>query len=123
MQLKSSTGPVGVAALALVVAVIALPRAAAAQQPDGKALYLKNCRQCHGATGVPSATNKAKYPKIRDLTDAEVMSKLSEDSVVHVIRHGKAKDMRPFEGKLKDDEMRAIAQYVLTLSANKGKDD
>ena len=107
----------GLAAAATVAAFL-LPRVAAAQA-DGKALYLKNCRQCHGATGVPSATNKAKYPKIRDLTDAEVMSKLSEDSVAHVIRHGKGKDMRPFEDKLKEDEILAIAQYVRTLSANK----
>ncbi len=107
--------------MAIVIAIVSLPHSAAAQAPpsDGKALYLKNCRQCHGAVGVPSATNKAKYPKIRDLTDATFMATLSVDSLVHVIRHGKGKDMRPFEGKLKDAEILAIAQYVRTLPASK----
>ena len=104
--------------VAAAVAALSLPRAGGAQEADGKALYLKNCRQCHGATGVPSATNKAKYPKIRDLTDAEFMAKLSDDSVAHVVKHGKGKDMRPFEGKLTDDQIRAITQYVRTLPAN-----
>ena len=108
---------------AATVAALSLPQLIGAQQVDGKALYLKNCRQCHGATGVPSATSKAKYPKIRDLTDAEFMAKLSEDSVTHVIRHGKGKEMRPFENKLKDEEMHAIAQYVRTLSAGKGTNE
>lgn len=117
MSRKSSSSSFGIAAFTAAVIALVAPRALAAQQPDGRALYLKNCRQCHGATGTPSATNKAKYPKIRDLRNPAVMASIPEDSVMHAIKHGRGKDMRPFEGKLKDDEMHAIAQYVRTLSA------
>src|SRR6266704_3009887 len=79
---------------------------AAAQAPDGKALYEKNCRACHGARGTPPAAlaKQQKIPK----WDAAFLTVRSDDSLVAVMKHG-GKNMKGFAGKLKPDEMTAIA--------------
>ena len=46
------------------------------QEPDGRLLYLKNCRTYHGPAGTPSDENKAKYPKLRALDHAVFMTPL-----------------------------------------------
>ena len=104
--------------LAAAGVVLAAGRAGA-QQADGKALYLKNCRTCHGATGEPSKANLAKYPKIKSLADPEFYRTRSHDSLLVVIKHGvgNGKNMKPFEGKLAEAEMRAIIEYMHTLPA------
>ena len=98
---------------------VGLPLVAA--QADGKMLFLKHCRTCHGATGVPSKQSIAKYKNIHSLADAEFMAKRSDDSIVVVIRKGvnNEKEMKGFDGKLTTDEMRSIAQYARTLSTRK----
>ena len=104
-------------ALALV-ATTAVARAQQQEQPDGKALYLKNCRQCHGTLGVPPKTMKAKFEKLADLSDASFIAKRTDDSLVAVIKRGvnNEKDMKGFSDKLTPAEMLAIAKYVRTLS-------
>ena len=102
--------------------LISLPLAAAtltwasllqAQAPDGKQLYLKNCRSCHGTTGAPTNQAKREHPKIRAL-DAEFLGKLSADSVVAVITNGfgKGDEMKPFKKKMTTEEIHAVAHYV-----------
>lgn len=85
------------------------------QAIDGKKLFLKNCRQCHGATGEPNSENKAKYPKIKSLNDAKFLTSLPDDSILTVMKKGAGKDMKGFGDKLSDEEMRAVLQYVRTL--------
>jgi mono/diheme cytochrome c family protein len=89
------------------------------QEADGRKLYLKNCRQCHSATGDPSAENKAKYPKIKSLNDAVFLASLSDDSVLAVMKKGAGKDMKSFRDKLSDAEMVAVLKYVRTLPKEK----
>jgi len=102
------------AGVALATALAAA--AAAGQEADGRMLYLKNCRQCHGATGVPSPQSRHKYPKIQTLADPAFMSKVSDDSLVAVMKHG-GKEMRSFSEKLSPAEMAAVAKYVRTLAS------
>lgn len=104
-------------ALLVTAGIVLVSGRAAAQQADGKALYLKNCRICHGATGEPSKTNLTKYPKIPNLRDAEFYKTRSHDSLLVVIKRGAGKEMKPFEGKLTEPEMRAIMEYMHTLPA------
>jgi mono/diheme cytochrome c family protein len=86
------------------------------QEPDGKALYLNNCRKCHGATGEPSAQMRKKYKDIKTLADPDMMSKVSDDSMVAVMTNGSGKDMKSFKEKLTPTEMAAVAKYVRTLA-------
>lgn len=89
---------------------------AAAQAPDGKALYLEHCKKCHGVLGVPPKTMQAKYEKIR-FFNAEFAAKVSEDSVVKVLKKGgKTEDMKSFKDMLTPDEMSAVAKYVHELA-------
>ena len=87
------------------------------QEPDGKALYLKNCRKCHGVKGVPSAEARRKYKDIESLADPAFLSKVSDDSMVTVLTNGVNKDMKSFKEKLTPDEMVAVAKFVRTLEA------
>ena len=88
---------------------------AAAQGPDGRTIYLKQCRSCHGATGEPSKTNKAKYPKIKTLADSAFYATRSTDSLTHVVTHGAGKDMKAFADKLTPAEIAAVVAYIQTL--------
>ena len=89
------------------------------QEPDGRLLYLKNCRTCHGATGLPSDENKEKYPKIKALNDAVFLRALSDDSILTVLKKGKGKDMKAWGEKLNPAEMVSVVKYVRTLPTKK----
>ena len=106
------------AILAVTIGGIALIATAGrnAEAPDGKTLYLKNCRQCHGATGTPSSQSLHKYPKIKTLSDAAFRAARSNDSRVAVMKKGAGRYMKYFKDKLTADEMTEIAKYVRTLT-------
>lgn len=92
---------------------------AALQGADGRVLYLKNCRQCHSATGQPSSETKAKYSKIKSLNDSALLAKMSDDSIATVIKKGAGKDMKPFADRLNGEEILAVVKYVRTLPSKK----
>ena len=97
----------------------ALPNASpnpSRQEPDGKALYLKNCKQCHGVLGTPTKDAKAKYDKIASFTDADFFATRSTDSIITVLKKGTGRDMKSFSDKLSPEEMRAVALYIPTLA-------
>ena len=92
---------------------------AASQGADGRMLYLKNCRQCHSATGAPSSETKAKYAKIKSLNDSVFLASMSDDSVLTVIKKGAGKDMKSFADRMNAEEMSAVVKYVRTLPSKK----
>jgi len=91
----------------------------AVQDPDGKALYLKSCKQCHGVLGEPTKTAKREYEKIASLNDAEFMKTRTEKGIIEVVKKGKG-EMKPFAEKLNHEEIEAVAKYVLTLVKKAG---
>ena len=95
--------------------------AATPVEPDGRVLYLKNCRQCHSATGLPSSETKHKYPKIKALNDSGFLASISNDSILAVIKNGAGKDMKSFSDRLNHEEMEAVLKYVRTLPSKKSK--
>ena len=97
----------------------ATPGGAALQDDEGRKLYLKNCRQCHGATGQPSSETKHKYAKIKALNDSAFLATISDDSIVAVMKHGAGKDMKSFSEKLTPEEMTAVLKDVRTLPSKK----
>jgi mono/diheme cytochrome c family protein len=102
--------------IALVLTSAAAAGRAAAQGPDGKALYDENCKKCHGAIGKAPKTMQAKFPKIATF-DAAFIAARSDDSVVKVLTKGKNEDMVSFKDKLKPAEMMAVAKYVRELGS------
>lgn len=86
---------------------------AAAQGADGKALYEQHCKKCHGVTGKPSDGIKKMNPKI-EAFDAAFFAKRADADLVKGIGEGKGK-MKPFNDKMKPDEMTAVAKYIRTL--------
>src|SRR5665647_873725 len=105
----------------LVLAVVLLAGSgavsrAAAQAPDGPALYSANCKNCHGVLGTAPKAMKAKFPKIATF-DAAFIASRSEDSIVKVLTKGvgKAEDMKSFKDKLSHEEMKAVAKHVIEL--------
>jgi mono/diheme cytochrome c family protein len=89
-------------------------RVAAAQAPDGQAVYRQHCKTCHGGTGTPTARMVGLYPKLKTLSDSALMAGLSIDSIVNLVRKGRG-DMKPLADKVTADQMTAVAQYVKTL--------
>ena len=85
---------------------------AAAQTPDGQAIYREQCRSCHGAAGKPTQRAMTQYKKMPTF-DSTFFAARSQDSVVAVLRHGAGKDMKSFKDKLTADEITAVAKYVL----------
>lgn len=77
---------------------------ASTSAPDGAALFRKHCVVCHGADGT-LGLNGAK-----DLTQ----SALPLEERINIITHGK-KLMTPFGSILSQDEIKAVAEYTLTL--------
>jgi mono/diheme cytochrome c family protein len=59
---------------------------------------------------------RKKYKDIKTLADPDLMSKISNDSMVAVLTNGTGEDMKSFKEKLTPTEMAAVATYVRTLS-------
>ncbi len=91
------------------------------QEADGKAAYLKSCKQCHGVLGEPTKQAVRQNDKIPSFTDAAFFTKRSDDSLVAVMKKGMGKDMKSFTDKMTEPEMKAVAKFIRTLPANKAK--
>jgi mono/diheme cytochrome c family protein len=70
---------------------------------NGRALFLKNCAHCHGAT--------ARGDEGPDLHDLAV----SDQWIANRIRNGKAGEMTAFAGKLQPPEIDSLVVYLRTL--------
>jgi mono/diheme cytochrome c family protein len=95
---------------------------AAAQQDqghDGHAIYDKQCKSCHGATGTPPARARSQYKKIKSIGEDGFVSSLSEDSIVTILKEGIGKNMKSFASKLSESEMKAVAAYAKQLGEAK----
>lgn len=97
----------------------ALARVALVRATDGKGVYVKNCKQCHGVIGVPTKDARKKYEKIASFIEPDFFAKRSTDSIVVVLRKGAGKDMKSFSDKLSTDEMKEVAEFIRTLAKPK----
>lgn len=99
----------------LLLAVNAAAAPAAAPKADGAKLFAAKCTACHAKDGKGSAAMakmfKLKDPSVLDLTktgdtDAELAKTIAD---------GRNK-MPSFKGKLKDNELAALVDYVRSLA-------
>jgi cytochrome c551/c552 len=91
-----------------------------AQAVDVKALWEKNCTQCHGPDGK-GVTKMGRKLNIRDLTDPKVQANVTDEQMTKNIKEG-VKDetgkvrMKPAEN-VNDNEIKALVNYVRKLKA------
>jgi len=79
---------------------------------DGKALFAEHCARCHGPEGRPDATMVARM-NVRDLTSPELRERITPLLVEGQMRQGSKNGLMPsFTGGLRDEQFRAIAEYV-----------
>jgi len=104
------------AVFVLSVLLAACSSEVAGGRADGPAVFAEACARCHGPSGKPSAS-LASQLGVKDLTAAEFGARASRELVEHQIRHGSENKIMPaFTGVLKDEQIAAVADYVLTLS-------
>jgi cytochrome c553 len=100
--------------LTLVVAALAIT-AVSANAADGKALFDKECKKCHGEDGK-GQTTMGKKMGAKDYTDAKVQEAVKDDAAFKAVKEGfKDKEgkvmMKPSEG-LSDDDIKAIIKHL-----------
>lgn len=98
------------AAMALVLAIIAVPMASFAN--DAADLYKSKCAMCHGPDGGGD-TAMGKKLAIKDLRGADVQKK-SDADLTTVITKGKDK-MPAYDGKLTADQIKGLVAYIRSI--------
>ena len=113
----------GIVAVCSGFAIAAAADRAVSQEPSpqvieqGKVLYTDQCESCHGAEGKGDGP-AARFldPPARDLTAGawEHAADGTVGAVAAVIKNGiDDTGMTPFEGTLTDEEISAVANYVI----------
>lgn len=109
-------------AVALSVAVLigfgllAMASIAFAQENEaGAAVYKKRCLMCHGEDGVGD-TKAGKMTNTPDITSADWKNGKTVADLEKTLREGLGK-MPKYEGKLSDDELKAVAEYTIAKFA------
>lgn len=78
--------------------------------PDGALLYADNCASCHGDAGLGDRTQGAP-----NLTDAIWLYGGEPEAVEYTIRNARFGVMPPWEARLGEAQVRAVAAYVHSL--------
>ena len=115
-----------VGTIASVVGIFAVERSLAQASPpspfgaphqgvDGKEVYAKSCKECHGTLGAPTKASLRKYEKIPNFTDPEFFKGKKDSELLESVEKGKGRDMKGFADKLTKDEIKAVVAYIHTL--------
>lgn len=82
---------------------------------DGKEIYLKSCKECHGVLGTPTKAALRKYDKIATFADPKFFETRKDEALVKAVTKGKGRDMKGFSEKLSSEEINAVVAYIHTL--------
>ena|SRR5579883_3528993 len=91
----------------------AAANSSAAEKPDAKQLYARNCARCHGADGR-GETELGKAYGSPDLTDADWQRKVGDKRLTASITNGR-ENMPAFGKRLSHEEIVALVAYVRTF--------
>jgi mono/diheme cytochrome c family protein len=97
------------------------PAQAGKSAPDmhakAKKLYDLDCALCHGATG-DGKTDLGKDMQLNmlDWTDPKALAGMSDQALFDAIRKGKGKMPGEDASRAKDDEVKALVQYIRHLA-------
>lgn len=102
----------------VAIAGVGIAFAVSALAADAAANWKEHCAKCHGEAGK-GETKMGKKLSIRDLTDASVQSKFTDEQALKAMKEGiKDKDgkvtMKPIEG-VSEAEMKALVAHVRSL--------
>jgi cytochrome c553 len=101
----------------LTLAVIALAVGLACAADTGE-LWAKHCSSCHAKDGSGSTTMGKKLD-VKDYRDSKVQAELKDEKAAKTVKEGlteKGKEkMKPFAGKLSDDEIKALIGHMRTF--------
>lgn len=104
----------------LIAALLAAPLAAGAEEIDAEKLYLKHCKNCHGADGK-AETKMGKKHDIDSFADAGWQQRHSDEKIRTAIASGKeGTKMKAYEKKLSPAEIDALVKFVRTFDPSKG---
>jgi len=78
------------------------------EEPTGKQLFETHCIRCHGETGTKGFLGTGKLFK----------SKIPDAEIAERIKNGKS-IMPAFKNKLKESEIKLLAEYIKTLRTKK----
>jgi mono/diheme cytochrome c family protein len=100
--------------LVVIAALLALP-VIAVTAADGKAIYEKECKQCHGIDGK-GQTKMGQKLGAKDYTDAKVQAAVTDEEAFKAVKEGyKNKEgkviMKPAED-LTDEDIKAAIAYL-----------
>src|SRR5262245_31034565 len=87
----------------------------------GKAVYEKNCANCHGKTGAGDGMMGAELnPKPSNLSDAEWKHGSTDGEIFTLIKNGsKGTGMQAFNSTLTEHQLWDVVNYVRTLGPAK----
>lgn len=91
-----------------------LPLVLAEEDSPGKTVYDSKCVACHGED-AKGDTKAGKMMKTLDLTTEPWKQGTSVAEVVKTLREGLGK-MPKYEGKISEEDLKAVAEYTLKLS-------
>lgn len=85
-------------------------------QVDGARIFAEACATCHGSMGKPSPSMVQKYD-VADLTSTAFRERATLASIRNRVTKGSSgKGMPAFRDSLTDEQLDAIATFVMTLS-------
>jgi len=105
---------------AAVLAGVFVAGTSLAEDLDAAKLWSKNCQTCHGPDGK-GKTKAGEKAKVKDLTSAEVKSKLTKEKAAEAIKNGVKEEggdkmaMKAYADKLTPAEIDALAAHTLTF--------
>jgi len=98
---------------ALITVASAAPDAAAGNTPD---MYLKFCAQCHGASAEGGRQGPFRFPPLVNVSNKP---RRTSDDIVALLKDPTAYGLQPpmtsFVGKLTEEQMREIAEWLAKL--------
>ena len=99
----------------LLIAGLVLGAALTVSAADIQALWGQHCASCHGKDGK-GQTKAGRKAGVKDQTDAQYQSGLTDEKMFKAVKEGLKEDgkekMKPFNEKLKDDEIKGLVAHV-----------